>query len=71
MGDWKGCIESLTKKDKSPQYGVFFAAMAHWQLGDKTRLVSCSIDPLVVERVRGTLEQRLKEKGTIPYPGPG
>jgi len=42
IGDWRGAIESLTKSEelapgKHVGFNAFFLAMAHWQLGDKTR----------------------------------
>lgn len=36
-GDWKGCIETREKQVSYVQNGSFFAAMAYWQLGDKSR----------------------------------
>jgi tetratricopeptide (TPR) repeat protein len=34
-GDWKGCIESLEMVQDYQRDGDYFAAMAHWQLGDE------------------------------------
>ena len=36
-GDWKGCIESLAKEGGYPRDGDFFAALAHFRLGDAAK----------------------------------
>ena len=37
-GDWKGCIQSEeTDEGLRPRDGDFFAAMAHWRLGEKAQ----------------------------------